>query len=82
MAKEAAKIKIYTVKRSFGKWVTVVEGVEKEANPKELASKLKSKLACGGTFKDNKIELQGEHTDKVKRLLIASGFAESQIETE
>jgi translation initiation factor 1 len=82
MAKEAAKVKIYTVKRAFGKWVTVVEGVEKDANPKELASKLKSKLACGGTFKDNKIELQGEHTEKVRKLLIGFGFAETQIETE
>lgn len=82
MAKEAAKIKISTVKRAFGKWVTVVEGIEKEANPKELASKLKSKLACGGTFKDNKIELQGDHAEKVKKLLIAAGFAESQIEME
>jgi len=82
MAKEAAKIKISTAKRSFGKWVTVVEGIEKEANPKELSSRLKAKLACGGTFKDNKIELQGEHSEKVKKLLVAAGFAESQIEME
>jgi len=82
MAKEAAKIKIYTVKRRFGKYVTVIEGIEKEANPKELASKLKAKLACGGTFKDNKIELQGEHIARVKKLLLAAGFAESQIEME
>ena len=59
-----------------------MEGIEKEANPKELASKLKAKLACGGTFKDNKIELQGEHTERVKKLLITFGFAESQIEME
>lgn len=82
MAKEAAKIKIYAVKRSFGKWVTVIEGIAKDANPKELAKRLKAKLACGGTYKDEKIELQGEHRDKAKLLLIAAGFAEGQIELE
>jgi translation initiation factor 1 len=82
MAKEAAKIKISTSKRAFGKWVTVVEGIEKDANPKELASRLKTKLACGGTFKENKIELQGEHAEKVKKLLVGWGFAETQIEME
>lgn len=82
MAKEAAKIKVYTVRRRFGKYVTVVEGVEKDANPKQVSKKLKSKLACGGTFKDDKIELQGDHKSKVKQLLIKMGFPEDQIEVE
>ena len=82
MAKEAAKIKVYTVRRRFGKYVTVVEGVEKDANPKQVSKKLKSKLACGGTFKDDKIELQGDHKEKVKQLLIKMGFPEDQIEVE
>ena len=68
MAKESAKIKVYTVRRRFGKYVTVVEGIEKEANPKQVSKKLKSKLACGGTFKDEKIELQGDHKTKVKQI--------------
>jgi len=82
MAKESAKIKIYNVRRRFGKKVTVVEGVEKEANPKQVSKKLKSKLACGGTFKDDKIELQGDHKARVKQLLIKMGFPENQIEVE
>ena len=82
MAKESAKIKIYSVKRRFRKFVTVVEGIDKEANPKEVSKKLKTKLACGGTFKDGKIELQGEHRDKVRRLLIEFGFPENQIEVD
>ena len=82
MAKEEAKIKVYAVRRRFGKWVTVVEGIEKEANPKELSKKLKSKLACGGTFKDGKIELQGEHKNKIKKILIDSGFPAEKIEVE
>ena len=30
MAKEAAKIKVYTVRRSYGKFVTIIEGIEKD----------------------------------------------------
>jgi len=80
MAKEEAKIKVYSVKRSYGKWVTIVEGVEKDA--KELAKKLKSQLACGGTFKDGRIELQGNHKSKVKEMLVKSGFSATQIEVD
>ena len=80
MAKESAKIKVYNVRRRFGKNVTVIEGVEKEANPKQVSKKLKSKLACGGTFKDGKIELKGNHKEKAKDILIKLGYSDSQIE--
>ena len=82
MAKEAAKIRVYTEKRSFGKWVTIIEGIEKDANPKEVAKKLKSKLACGGTFKEGRIELQGAHKERVKKILRDQGFPEDRIEVE
>ena len=82
MAKEEAKIKVHIEKRSFGKYVTIVEGIDPKTNPKELAKKLKSKLATGGTFKDNKIELQGNHLSRIKKLLIELGFSEKQIEVE
>jgi translation initiation factor 1 len=78
LAKEAAKIKVYTVKRSYGKSVTVIEGVAEGA--KELAKKLKSKLAAGGTIKGGRIEVQGDHAKKVKQILLQSGFKEEQIE--
>ncbi len=60
--------------------MTVIEGISEEMNPKELARKLKKKLACGGTYKDGKIELQGDHRDKIKKLLVENGFTEEQIE--
>ena len=80
MAREAAKVKVYAVKRSFGKWVTIVEGVAE--GTKELTKKLKTKLAAGGTFKEGKIEVQGNHKDKVKKILLDSGFSQDQIEVE
>ena len=82
IAKEEAKIKIYTVKRSFGKVVTVVVGISKESNPKQIAKKLKSKLAAGGTYKEGRIEIQGNHKSRAKQILKESGFAEDQIEVE
>ncbi|MBN2202599.1 MAG: stress response translation initiation inhibitor YciH [Candidatus Aenigmarchaeota archaeon] len=82
IAKEEAKIKVFVEKRRFGKKVTVVEGIEDKANPKQLTKKLKTKLACGGTFKNNKIELRGDHIRKMKQLLINAGFPEEKIEVE
>ena len=82
IAKEEAKIKVFVESRRFRKNVTIVEGIEEKANPKQLAKKLKTKLACGGTYKNGRIELRGEHKDKVKKLLIESGFPEEKIEIE
>jgi len=78
LEREAEKIKISVEKRRFGKLTTVVEGIRE--NAKGLASQLKSKLACGGTFKKGHIELQGNHRDKVKDILIGLGYSEEQIE--
>lgn len=82
MAKDEAKIKIYEVRRSYGKSVTLVEGIDEKANPKELSKKLKTKLSCGGTFKNGKIELRGDHKSKLKACLIQMGFPEDKIEVE
>jgi len=82
MAKEEAKIRVYLVKRTYGKSVTIVDGIEEKANPKDLAKKLKTKLACGGTYKNGKIELRGDHRRKLKKLLVDAGFPEEKIEVE
>jgi translation initiation factor 1 len=79
ISKEEQNIQINVVKRRFGKLSTVISGFDKTINVKDLAKKLKSKLACGGTVKDNKIELQGYHVDKVKQVIIAEGFPENTI---
>lgn len=82
IAKEDQKIQIKVVRRRFGKLTTVVSGFDKSINVKELAKKLKSKLACGGTYKDNTIELQGDHLEKVKELIIGEGYSASSITTK
>jgi translation initiation factor 1 len=72
---------VFVEKKKFGKQYTVVEGLdEKEINLEQLAKKLKERLACGGTVKDKRIELQGEHRQKTKAILIEAGFAPETID--
>jgi len=80
ITKETQTIDIKRIKKKFGKIATIVEGINrKEINIKELGKKLKSKFACGGTVKDNKIELQGNHANQVKEELIKLGFNPDSI---
>lgn len=82
IAKESQKITISVIKKKFGKKYTVIEGIDdKEIDLKDLTKKLKGKFACGGTAKDKKIELQGDHKQSVKRFLIELGFPLETIET-
>ena len=81
IAKEGQKIKVRLERRKFGKAITVIEGLnQKEINLKDLAKKLKSKFACGGTVKNNTIELQGDQSQKVKKTLVEFGFDPNSIE--
>ena len=76
--KSEQKIIIELDKRKFGKMITVVSGFT-DMNIKDTAKELKQRLACGGTIKNNKIELQGNHRFKIKPLLINMGFSEESI---
>ncbi len=80
IAKTAQRIKIETDKRRYGKIITLVVGLSKDVDIKNTAKKLKSELACGGTVKNNIIELQGDHGKKVKPALVKLGFPEETIE--
>ncbi len=77
--REASRIKVYMTTRKFRKPVTIVEGVDPKSG-KSVASELKRKLACGGSYKDNRIELQGNHIGKVKEILIKLGFDKELFE--
>jgi translation initiation factor 1 len=81
LAKTQQEIKVITEKRRFGKINTIVTGLE-GVDIKDVAKKLKEKLACGGTYKDKHIELQGDHRAKIKKALVEAGFEESQIKVQ
>ncbi|MEM7813390.1 MAG: translation initiation factor [Candidatus Aenigmatarchaeota archaeon] len=81
MAKEAQKITISVIPTRFNKYMTVVRGIDAtKIDIKELLKKLKSRLACGGTWKNDTIELQGDHRERVKELLMKEGFPPDMIE--
>jgi translation initiation factor 1 len=81
IAREQQRINVYSLKRKFGKIVTIVEGIdEKQLDLKALTKTLKSKLACGGTAKEGRIELQGNHKARVKEVLVEMGFSPDMID--
>ena len=62
-------------KKRAGKEVTLVEGfIGAEEDLKDLAKMLKNKCGVGGSAKDNEIIIQGNHKDKIARLLEEEGF--------
>ena len=79
IAREQQKITVRMEKRKFGKRYTVIDGITKEVNMDEIIKQLKTKFACGGTVKDGAIELQGDHRQGAKKVLLDSGFSESSI---
>ncbi len=80
IAKKEQQIRIKVEKRKFGKIITTIEGIdEKNIDIKDLAKKLKNKLACGGTVKEGNIELQGDHAQKAKHILVALGFSQDTV---
>jgi len=79
ISKSENKINISLEKRKMKKFSTIVTGINDDAELKELATELKRKLACGGTAKDKRIELQGDHRAKVKEILLSKNYHEDQI---
>ncbi len=81
IAKESQKIKISLVQKRYSKNMTIVKGIDtSKIDIRQLIKTLKSKLACGGTYKNGEIELQGDHRQRVKQILIKEGFPADIIE--
>lgn len=75
IAREQQSVRIFTDSRRYGKIVTVVDGIDStDIDIDDLARKLKNKCAAGGTAKEGKIELQGDHKKKVAQTLEEMGF--------
>lgn len=83
LEKEEQRIKISVTKRRYGKEVTIINGIQgRSLNLDDLASKLKKRLACGGTVKNGNIELQGNHKRRVKEELAKLGFNKDKIQVQ
>jgi translation initiation factor 1 len=58
-----------------GKTVTIIRGFQ--ASPDaltDLLKKLKTQCGAGGTLKDNEIEIQGDHKQKIVQYLLQLGY--------
>lgn len=79
IAREQQQITLQSDKRRYGKIVTIVTGINSsDIDIDELARTLKTRCAAGGTIKGSNIELQGDHTKKVKKVLDELGFKVEQ----
>ena len=54
-------------RRASGKWVTVISRVE--GNRGALLKALKGQLGCGGSVSEDRVEIQGDHQDRVREFL-------------
>ena len=58
-----------------GKTVTEITGFQcSETTLKDLLKKLKATCGSGGTLKDNILEIQGEHCQKLLLILVKLGY--------
>ncbi len=58
-----------------GKGVTIISDLPLDENGlAELAAKLKTRLGTGGTVKDGRVEIQGDHRDRIIAELEGMGY--------
>jgi translation initiation factor 1 len=62
-------------KRKKGKVVTVIRGLPAASNDlPALLSRLKSQCGAGGAIQEDRLEIQGEHVERIRALLSELGF--------
>jgi translation initiation factor 1 len=75
IAAEKQTARLAMEKRKKGKQVTVVRGLPAEGNDlAELLTRLKTCCGAGGTVKDDTLEIQGNHIDRIRQTLQDIGY--------
>jgi translation initiation factor 1 len=73
-AEERATASIRIESRRYGKAVTVIDGLEARADLPDILKVLKQRLATGGSAKEGRIELQGDHRKRAAATLASLGI--------
>jgi translation initiation factor 1 len=72
-------LRIWLDRLKGNKEATVIRGFAgSDADLAELARLLKNKCASGGNAKDGEIILQGDHREKVLKLLLEQGYSKTK----
>lgn len=67
--------RIQLEKRKKGKWVSVIRGLDTTGNHlKDLLTMLKNDCGAGGTVQEDAVEVQGDHVERIAKLLKAHGY--------
>lgn len=66
--------------RKYRRPVTVIAGLQERQDAKDITKHMKTRIGTGGTFKNGQIQLQGDHRETAKALLLGMGFTEDSIE--
>jgi translation initiation factor 1 len=67
-------------KQRAGKEVTIISGfVGKNEDLSTLAKMLKNKCGVGGSIKENKILIQGNHIEKILKILAENNYKAKKI---
>jgi translation initiation factor 1 len=75
IAPELQTARLSLEKRARGKMVTVIGALDPEGNDlPALAARLKTECGTGGTVKEGRIELQGDHRQAVQKVLQNLGY--------
>ncbi len=75
LAPESQTARLSLEKRAKGKLVTVVAGLDPAGNDlPALAATLKARCGAGGTVKDDRVELQGDHLAAAEGVLRGLGY--------
>lgn len=74
IAMEASSLRITLDSRRYGKNMTIVDGFDPKVDVKAVAKDLKDFLGTGGTVKDGRVELQGDHRKKARERLESKGY--------
>jgi|SRR5690606_6209542 translation initiation factor 1 len=63
-----------------GKPITILEGYTGgDEDFKQLAKEIKTALSVGGSFKEDKIIIQGDYRDKIMQMLKNKGFKVKRV---
>ena len=66
-------------KHCGGKTVSIIKGFSmKEDEIETIAKKLKTFCGSGGSAKDNEINIQGDHREKILQWLLKNGYSKAR----